>query len=189
MCLFRKILAGQAKDRPGSDEPGFLLFIIDDLSIYANALEQELALVPKTPSFLKDSNIYKTYLSLSQKDNDAILSHVTALELLGFFSGYGKNSVVEYYAINDAKIENTLYHSFNSAYEIGFVFCKGMRSTDINRTFNDILLAHKRIDDSVLLEALNTYYYKHHESFSELIIGEDAKKILLEYKDDAINYC
>ena len=33
MCLFRKILAGQVKDRPGSNEPGFLLFIIDDTTI------------------------------------------------------------------------------------------------------------------------------------------------------------
>lgn len=162
---------------------------VNTLNIYADALEQEFIIIPKIPTIFENSYIYQTYLNLSQKENDIILSHITALELLGFFPGYINNDIVEYYALSDFKIDNTLYHKINSYFEIGFVFCKGMRCTDINRTFNDILLDYKRIDDSIILESLNTYYFKNNESFSKLLLCEEAKKILLEFKEDAINYC
>ncbi len=162
---------------------------VNTITLYANALEQEFIIIPKIPSVLENTYVYEKYLSLSQKDNNIILSHITALELLGFFSGYVNNSTIEYYALNNIEEENTLYHPLRSFNEIGFVFCKGMRCTDINRTFNDILLSYDRIDDSVILEALNTYYFKNDESFDKLLLCEKAERILSEYKEDAINYC
>ena len=143
----------------------------------------------KVSKQFENSYLYNKYMEL-QSHQRVVLSHVAALEALGIFSGYSNEYTVEYYALSSAEVNNTQFHpvgrlGFNA---IGSVYTKGVYCTDINRTINDVLVDSDRIDDTPILEALNTYYYENGESFDNLLLTEEARQSLEKYKEDAIYY-
>jgi len=156
---------------------------------YAECIGDEVIVVPKVSKQFENSYLYNKYMEL-QSHGRVILSHVAALEALGLFSGYSNEYTVEYYALSSVEVNNTQFHpvgrlGFNA---IGSVYTKGVYCTDINRTINDVLVNSDRIDDTPILESLNTYYYENGESFDNLLLTEEARQSLEKYKEDAIYY-
>ena len=131
--------------------------------------------------------LYGQYLMLSGK-SFTVLSHVAALEALGIFPGFGNPYPVDYYAMANAGVENTVFHQIRDIREIGCVLYGGMYCTDIDRTFNDVMEAADRIDDSIILDAMGRYYYSHGQSFDTLRIDHRNREIFESFADDAIDY-
>ena len=155
---------------------------------YLRALRCELIVEPSAGAYDEDSFIYQQYRKASRKQ-DVVLSHVAALETLGLFSGYTQEYPIDMYAIKDCSDKNIVWHPLHTPLELGTVFTRGMRCTDVNRTINDVLESADTIDDTVILESLNYYYYKHGKSFDSLALTPRARAALQEYGQDAIDYC
>ena len=132
---------------------------------------------------------YRVYAALKEKDASAVYSHVTALNILGYFSGYGFPVDMDYYASENLNVPGSEYHaghvdvSETTSYHNGWMVC-----TNVHRTFEDVLLAHDSIDDAVICEALNDYYFSNGKTFDGLILSEEARRILKTYEEDAIAY-
>ena len=137
----------------------------------------------------QNSPLSRAYKRLTENYNNVILSHSAALELLGYFSGYGNETEIEYYSDRDLNAENAICHLVpegkmpNKVLRRYFIYC-----TDTDKTFEDILLDHDRIDDAVICESLGSYYYENGETFDNLNLSDEARAILASYADDAINY-
>lgn len=131
----------------------------------------------------------RMYAALKAKDDSVVYSHVTALNILGYFSGYGFPVDVDYYASEDLNVPGSEYHpgtvdaSETESFYDGWLVC-----TNTNRTFEDVLLAHDSIDDAVICESLNDYYFSNGKTFDGLVLSEEARRILKTYEEDAIAY-
>ena len=145
-------------------------------------------MVMNLPAYITDAYIYRKYKTLS-RNCDIILSHVAALEALGYFSGYYHEYPVEYYAETPVDVPNTVCHIIKDIKSIECTFAAGVMCTDIARTIADVLDASDRIDDTPILEALNVYYFEHNQSFDGLRLSEKGREKLREYEQDAIDYC
>ncbi len=158
------------------------------LEQYAEKMGYAITVEPKISRQFETSYLHMIFEKISRLQ-DVVISHIAALEALGLFSGYSNAYEVEYYSEQPANVENTIFHPVSSLQEIGMVRAKGTYCTDINRTFNDVLTDCDRIDDTAILEALNTYYYENGQTFDKLLLTEIARKNLAIYAEDAIDYC
>ena len=61
-----------------------------------------------------------------------------------------------------------------------------IRCTTIERTIADLLVCDRDYQSTV--ESMVRYYFRHNESWSGLVIPEEARKRFEEYREDAINY-
>ena len=96
---------------------------------------------------------------------------------------------MEYYAETPVDVPNTVCHPVRNLKSIECTVSAGVTCTDIDKTISDVLDESDRIDDTHILEALNTYYFEHGESFDELRLSEKGREKLREYEQDAIDYC
>ena len=164
---------------------------LDTIEKYAKALNQSIVLedanIKYSPSpYLANNFLSKKYLELSSSGM-VILSHVAAAEALGLFVGILGRFPVEYYAMSDHECDNTIFHYMQSPLDVGYVISGGIRCTDAQKTINDLLSAYDRIDIAIILEALNTYYYMHNQSFNGLLLSNCNIDIFDSLKDEAIS--
>ena len=165
---------------------------VDTAERYLKTLNQRLTIEPYCKSFLptkymESSFLYNRYLELSSR-GFAVLSHITALEALGFFSGYFGDTPVYYYSQNNLGVNNTVFNEISDIRDLGFITYNGVRCTDASRTFNDVLDNYESTDDSVILESLKGYYYEHNGSFDGLKISGKNTELFNQLIPEVINY-
>ncbi|MBR3195169.1 MAG: helix-turn-helix transcriptional regulator [Clostridia bacterium] len=165
---------------------------LETIEKYAQALNQQVMVLSRDydamPTKMRRMTyLYHQFLVLSGKAF-VVLSHVAALEALGYFPGYGNPYPVDYYAASDVGVINTVFHKAEDMREIGYVYYGGMCCTDVDRTFNDVMEAADTIDDSVILDSMGRYYYSHGCSFESLRIDQRNKEVFDSFVNDAIDF-
>jgi len=119
---------------------------------------------------------------------DVVLSHTSALECLGQFSGYVNESIIDVYATVQEPYENINWNIIDSYDNIEIVNIAGLRCTSFNQTVNDMLRDYDTIDEQSLVQALADYYYSNGESFSGLQIAPQYIDRFNSIKDWAIEF-
>lgn len=122
------------------------------------------------------------------RDEDVILSHVSALEYLQLFVGYADEQEIDVYAKKRGRYENIHYHIIDTFEQIAFFKHGSVRCATINQTINDMLDDFQHTDQQALTEALSKYYYAHGDSFDGLVINPDNLERFQLIKEQAIAY-
>ena len=165
---------------------------ISTMTKYANALGYDLTATENSslylPPSIAHSHLVEQYHRLSQ-NHDIILSHTSALEALSLFSGYLNPVDIHVYTLDSFNEDGVICHRINSSEEVGYTMVKGMKCTDINTSINDVLRDYENTDDTVIYMALNTYYYRHGQSFDGLHIAYDNIDVFNDMASYAIEYC
>ncbi|MCL2748409.1 MAG: hypothetical protein FWE59_07125 [Oscillospiraceae bacterium] len=104
------------------------------------------------------------------RGKNIVLSHTSALECLGLFTGYVNENQIDLYAIEREPYTNINYNIVSGFDGIETTEVGGLRCTTANQTFNDMLRDYDRIDEQALVQALSDYYFSHNESFDGLDI-------------------
>lgn len=120
------------------------------------------------------------------KNEDVILADVSALEVLGLFSGYVNEEKIYVYAKQKGLYDNVDYRIIDDFDSVEYVTKSGMKCTSINQTFNDML---RDTDDmQALVEGLSNYYYENNETWNGLLIDEENLKKFNYLKNYAVDY-
>jgi hypothetical protein len=130
----------------------------------------------------------KLWLQAIAGDREWVLCHTSALECLELFPGYLNEKRIDVYAKECGRFENVNYRIVDSFDGINIASFRGVRYTTVNQTINDMLADFDNIDEQPLIEALSTYYYRHGESFSGLVIEPENQAVFNSIKDWAIEY-
>lgn len=120
------------------------------------------------------------------QNEDVILADVSALEVLGLFSGYVNEEKIYVYAKKKGIYDNVDYRIIDDFDSVGYVIKSGIKCTSINQTFNDML---KNTDDiQALIEGLSNYYYENNETWNGLVIDDENLEKFKPLKEYAVDY-
>jgi hypothetical protein len=140
---------------------------------------------------MNNSDAYMTNLDWFRnvlQGKNVVLSHTSALEALGLFSGYVNESQLDLYALEREPYENINYTIVDRFDGIETTEIRGVRCTTIKQTFNDMLRDYDNIDDQSLVQGLSDYYHSHGESFDGLEIEPQNMERFKSLEDWAIEY-
>ena len=132
-------------------------------------------------------NHYRWYEAVVGGSN-FILRGRSALEYLGYFSGYGNFNVIEVYALEAPFYSNIRYFLKEDFSSIEHFEKNGVLCSTLNQAVNDILGNIHLEDEQPLVEALSYYYYKNNSSFAGLNISRDKRPQFEALKQWAIEY-
>ena len=161
---------------------------IEAVNTYLNCFGKELTVSDVVPEYFAVTELFQKYEKASSLTS-CIVSHVGALEALGYFSGFVNEYPVEMYCAKEISVPGVICNVCPQTALIGSVYSHGVFCTDPSRTFSDVLENAWRIDDGIILESLNYYYFKNGNSFDGLRLTPYATSILKAYAEDAINNC
>ncbi|MDR2300946.1 MAG: hypothetical protein LBF38_02745 [Deltaproteobacteria bacterium] len=119
---------------------------------------------------------------------DLVLSHTSALELLGWFDGYVRETKIDAYVTQLGPYENINYFLIDNFDSLDIVEIDGLRCTSLNQTVNDMLRDFDIIDESSLAQALSDYYHDNGRSFDGLIIDPRYADRFEAMKDWAVEF-
>jgi len=119
---------------------------------------------------------------------NVVLSHTSALECLGLFTGYANETQIDLYAIDREPYSNINYNIVTGFDGIETTDVGGLRCTTVNQTINDMLRDYDKIDEQALVQALSDYYYSHNESFDGLNINPQYLSRFNTLADWAVEY-
>lgn len=133
----------------------------------------------------KDYLTKSDYFEAMIKDRDVILAFESALEQHNLTNG-NFNSKINVYS--SKPLSNPFkVHLVDNFEGIDYVDVRGLKTTTLNKTFND-MLSFDDIDSQILAESLSNYYYEHNESFEGIIVEKKNINKFEEYKQWAIEY-
>ena len=125
--------------------------------------------------------------------SNLILRGRSALEYLGYFSGYRNYNEIEVYALENGRYTNIYYKIVSNFNDIEHTNDERVLCSTFNQAINDIIYTFPNEDEQVLVEALSDYYYKNNNSFEGLDIHpvnqtlfETLKIWAIEYYDEAV---
>ena len=138
-----------------------------------------------------NSGTYPTHLEWFRNvllDKNVVLSHTSALEGLGLFTGYVNENQIDLYATEREPYENINYTIVTGFDDIETTIIGGLRCTTVKQTINDMLRDYDKIDEQALVQALSDYYYSHGESFDGLEIKPQYQTLFNSLRDWAVEY-
>ncbi len=138
----------------------------------------------------KTSGYFKTHREWFQSviTEGVVLCYTSALELLGMFSGFTDESLIDVYALTKGRYKNIEYHLVDTYDGIEITEIGGVRCTSFEQTINDMLGDIYNADEWALTEALSNYFFTHNESFSGLHILPQNETAFENIKGSAIEY-
>ena len=122
------------------------------------------------------------------RGKNVVLSHTSALEGLGLFTGYVNENQIDLYATEREPYNNINYNIVTDFDDIETTDIGGLRCTTVKQTINDMLRDFDRIDEQALVQALSDYYYSNGESFGGLGIEPQYLPRFNTLKDWAVEY-
>ncbi|GHV44162.1 hypothetical protein FACS189492_0040 [Clostridia bacterium] len=138
-----------------------------------------------------NSGTYTTHLEWFRnvlRGKNVVLSHTSALEGLGLFTGYVNENQIDLYATEREPYNNINYNIVTGFDGIETTIVGGLRCTTVKQTINDMLRDYDRIDEQALVQALSDYYYSHGESFDGLEIEPQYLSRFNSLVDWAVEY-
>ncbi|MFA5576729.1 MAG: hypothetical protein WCZ27_02295 [Tissierellaceae bacterium] len=129
---------------------------------------------------------YDFYKS-SINQEEIVLRGKSALELLGMFSGYLDDNVIEAYSLRAIGNKSIDYIILDDFKDIEIEKVKDIYCTTFIQTINDMLM-DPDYDLEVVLQSLGNYYHKNNESFDSLRIAEVNLREFNKIKDWATDY-
>lgn len=121
-------------------------------------------------------------------DEDVILCHTSALEMLEMYDGFIDEEIIDVYALEKGKYDNIVYHIVDTFDNISVITDSGVRCASFEYTINDMLCSFPKTDIWALTEALSNYYAQHNDSFDGLNIRLENRAAFDEIAEDAIKY-
>ena len=125
--------------------------------------------------------------------SNLILRGRSALEYLGYFSGYRNYNEIEVYALENGRYANVYYKIVNNLSDIEHVNDGRVLCSTFSQAINDMLNTYPYEDEQALVEALSDYYFRNNSSFEGLNIHpanqplfETMKNWAIEYYDEAL---
>ena len=140
---------------------------------------------------INNSGTYTTHLEWFRNalhGKNVVLSHTSALESLGLFTGYVNENQIDLYATEREPYENINYNIVTGFDGIETTIVGGVRCTTVNQTINDMLRDYDKIDEQALVQALSDYYHSHGESFDGLKIKPQYQSLFNSLKEWAVEY-
>ena len=140
---------------------------------------------------ISNSGAYPSHLEWFRNvlhGKDVVLSHTSALEGLGLFTGYVNESQIDLYATESEPYNNINYNIVTGFDGIETTVVGGLRCTTVKQTINDMLRDYDKIDEQALVQALSDYYYSHGESFDGLEIEPQYQPLFSTLIDWAVEY-
>ena len=122
------------------------------------------------------------------RGKNVVLSHTSALEGLGLFTGYVNENQIDLYATEREPYDNINYYIVTGFDGIETTDVGGLRCTTVKQTINDMLRDFDKIDEQALVQALSDYYHSHGESFDGLEIEPQYLSLFNSLKDWAVEY-
>ena len=122
------------------------------------------------------------------RGKNVVLSHTSALEGLGLFTGYVNENQIDLYATEREPYNNINYNIVPGFDGIETTEVGGLRCTTVKQTINDMLRDFDKIDEQALVQALSDYYYSHDESFDGLEIEPRYLPLFNTLIDSAVEY-
>ena len=133
----------------------------------------------------KDYLTKSDYFEAMIKDKDVILAFESALEQHNLTNGNFNSKIIVY---SSKPLSNPFkVHLVDNYDEIDYVDVRGLKTTTLNKTIND-MLSIEDIDSQILAESLSNYYYQHNKSFEGIIVEKKNINKFEEYKQWAIEY-
>ncbi len=133
----------------------------------------------------KDYLTKSEYFKAMIKDKNVILAFESALEQYNLTIGNFNSKIIVYGLEPLPKpFKVHLVNSFNA---IDYEDVRGLKTTSLNKTIND-MLSSDDIDPQILAEGLSNYYFSHGESFEGIDIKEKNVNKYKEYQQLAIEY-
>ena len=117
-----------------------------------------------------------------------ILRSRSALEYLGYFSGYRNYNGIEVYALENGRYVNIYYKVVNDFDGIEYTNNGRVSCSTFNQAINDMISTFPNEDEHALREALSDYYYRNNASFQGLNIHSDNQPYFEILKNQAIGY-
>ena len=122
-----------------------------------------------------------------------ILRGRSALEYLGYFSGYRNYNEIEVYALENGQFSNIYYKVVSNFSGIEYTQDGRVLCSTFSQAINDMISTFPYEDEQALVEALSDYYYRNNSSFEGLNIHtanqplfETLKSWAIEYYDEAV---
>ena len=140
---------------------------------------------------INSSGAYSSHLEWFRdvlRSKNVVLSHTSALESLGLFTGYLNEKQIDLYATEFEPYDNINYNIVTSFDNIETIIIGGLRCTTVKQTINDMLRDFDRIDEQSLVQALSDYYYNNGESFDGLEIESQYQSLFNSLIDWAVEY-
>ena len=117
-----------------------------------------------------------------------VLRGISALEYMGYFSGWVNENEIDVYHTEKGKYTNITYHVVKDFSAIDFTEDGHIRCSTFTQAINDLLAERDVTDEQVLMESLNDYYEEHGHSFDGLRIEESNEESFREISRWAREY-
>lgn len=121
-------------------------------------------------------------------DENVILCHTSALEMLEMYDGFIEEETIDVYALQKGKYDNIVYHIVDAFDNIPSETVLGVRCASFEYTVNDMLRNLSKSDRCALTEALSNYYAQHNDTFDGLNIYSENRTAFNEIAKDIFGY-
>ena len=120
--------------------------------------------------------------------DNAIVCLYSALTLHGLFSGWVPCNRAWIYSREPVKDDFFTVYCRDDLDFVATTFVGGVKCTTVDQTFNDMLRYYDEVDDSPLIEALNSYYFLSGQTFKNLKIETQYNELFEELQADVVQY-
>ena len=144
---------------------------------------------------IPSSGTYATvwqWLREAVRGRDVILRSASALEYLGFFSGYVNESAIDVYAETEWKQGGVNCIVVESLDSVEHFADDGVLCCTFDRAVNDMLrdysMPGENMDSEALAQALSRYYHANGSSFAGIAVLPENERVFRFFSDWAAGY-